>query len=87
MLLAEKENARKRQQAQKELQRATAQAQHEHDMAILKARRLEAVAKGKLDAINYSMEQEGHVFPLTTGRCQVLHHNVFKNGSEPTGPS
>ena len=55
--MAEKENARKRQQAQEELQRATGQAQHEHDMAILKARRLEAVAKAKLDAIDYSMDK------------------------------
>ena len=55
--MAEKEKARKRQQAQEELQRTTGQAQHEHDMAILKARRLEAVAKAKLDAIDYSMDK------------------------------
>ena len=68
LFMAEKENTRRRQQAQEELERATAQAQHEHDMAILKARKLEAVAKAKLDAIEQSIEQEENVSPLTSWR-------------------
>ena len=68
MLMAEGENARKLQQAQEELKRAKAQAQHDHDMAILKARKLEAVAKAKLDAIEQSIEEEENILPSTSWR-------------------
>ncbi len=50
------------------MERATAQAQHEHNIAILKARKLEAVAKAKLDAI----EQEENVSPLTSWRSSSV---------------
>ena len=86
MLMAEKENARKR-HLQEMLQRATAQAHHEHDMAILKARKLEVVAKAKLDAIDYSIEQERHVFPLTTRRSSASSQRTQERGSELTGSS
>lgn len=61
LLMAERENARKLTEADEERRRAAARAQHDHDMAVLAAKKLTAVAKAKLDSIEQSIlgEEEG----------------------------
>ena len=51
LLMAEKENERKQKDAHDEREKAAAKAQHDHDMAVLAARKLTAVAEAKLNAI------------------------------------
>ena len=56
VLISEKEKARRECEAQDELRKATERAKYDHDMAILKARKLKAVANAKLDAIEQSVD-------------------------------
>ena len=56
LLMAEKENARKQKDAHDERERAAAKAQHDHDMAVLAARKLTASSgrsKTKCHRTNY----------------------------------
>ena len=57
-LIAQMEKERKQQEAQEALERSAAQARHEHNTAVLGARKLEAVAQVKLEAIERSIIQE-----------------------------
>jgi hypothetical protein len=57
-LIAQVEKDWKQREAQEMLERSAAQARHEHDIAVLAARKLEAVAQAKLEAIERSIIQE-----------------------------
>ena len=57
-LIAQMEKERKQQESQEALERFAAQARHEHDIAVLGARKLETVAQAKLEAIERSIIQE-----------------------------
>jgi hypothetical protein len=58
VLIVEKKKARRECEVQTELRKATERAKHDHDMAILKARKLKAVASAKLDAIEQSVDDK-----------------------------
>ena len=73
LLLAEKEKSRKEREAQEELRRATETAKYEHDVAVLKAKKLEAVASAKLDAIEQSVEGEDLL--TRTSSFKLKHEN------------
>ena len=53
-----KENARKQKDAHDKRERAAAKAQHNHDMAVLAAKKLTAVAEAKLNAIKRTILNE-----------------------------
>jgi hypothetical protein len=57
-LIAQMEKDRKQREAQEMLERSAAQARHEHDIVVLAARKLEAVAQAKLEAIERPIIQE-----------------------------
>jgi hypothetical protein len=57
-LIAQVEKDWKQREAQEMLERSAAQEQNEHDIAVLAARKLEAVAQAKLEAIERSIIQE-----------------------------
>ena len=73
LLLAEKEKSRKEREAQEELRKATETAKYEHDVAVLKAKKLEAVASTKLDAIEQSVEGEDLL--TRTSSFKLKHEN------------
>ncbi|CAB3993986.1 Hypothetical predicted protein [Paramuricea clavata] len=58
MIIAHKINERKQLEAKEEHRRLTEKAQYEHDVAILEAKKTEAIAKAKLDAIEQSITDD-----------------------------
>ena len=58
MIIARKINERKQLEAKEEHRRLTVKAQYEHDVAILEAKKTEAIAKAKLDAIEQSITDD-----------------------------
>ena len=55
------------------MRRATETAKYEHDVAVLKAKKLEAVASAKLDAIEQSVEGEDLL--TRTSSFKLKHEN------------
>ena len=74
VLIAEKEKARRECEAQDELRKATERAKYDHDMAILKARKLKAVANVKLDAIEQSVDSKD----TAIRKLNVKHEDTSK---------
>ena len=58
LLIAKKERVRKEREAKDELRRLTKKAKHDHDIAVLKAKKLAAVANAKLGAIEQAVRVE-----------------------------
>ena len=58
LLIAEKERVRKEREGKDELRRSTEKAKHDHDIAVLKAKKLAAVANAKLSAIEQAVGVE-----------------------------
>ena len=55
MSIAEKERVRKEHEAKDELRRSTEKAKHDHDIAVLKTKKLAVVANAKLGAIEQAV--------------------------------
>ena len=74
-LIAQMEKDRKQRKAQDVLERSAAQARHEHDIAVLAARKLEAVAQAKLEAIERSITQEeDDSYSRKSSRKAIVEH-------------
>lgn len=58
LLIAQIENTRRQREAEDERSRAASKAEHDHEIAVLKAKKITAVANAKLNAIEQSILDE-----------------------------